>query len=62
VRKEFDKNYLPNVFFLGGEKEGNLQLLESKLIDGQTTIYVCKAKSCDMPTTKVTVALFQMKK
>ena len=62
VRKEFDKNYLPNVFYLGGEKEGNLQLLESKLVEGQTTIYVCKAKSCDMPTTKVAVALSQMKK
>jgi uncharacterized protein YyaL (SSP411 family) len=62
VRKEFDKNYLPNVFYLGGEKEGSLQLLESKLMEGQTTIYVCKDKSCDMPTTKVAVALSQMKK
>lgn len=62
VRKEFDKHYLPNVFYMGGEKEGNLPLLENKLMNGQTTIYVCKAKSCDMPTTKVSVALSQMKK
>ena len=61
-RKEFNKNYLPNVFLSGGKNEGRLSLLEGKLIEGQTTIYVCQDKSCKLPVTEVKEALKQILK
>lgn len=59
-RKEFDKNYLPNVFLSGGKEEGTLELLENKLIPSKTTIYVCRSKNCQQPVTDVSKALKQM--
>ncbi len=56
-RKEFDQHYLPDVFLSGGKTEGNLKLLENRLIKGQTTIYVCRNKVCKMPSKEVKVAL-----
>jgi len=56
IRKELDQSYMPNVLFLGGEKEGSLALLENKLIPDQTTIYVCQNKVCKLPVTEVAKA------
>ena len=58
-RQQFDEQYLPNVIFLGGKTESNLSLLENKLVAGQTTIYVCRDKSCDLPVTSVSEAVAQ---
>ena len=60
IRKELDTNYLPQVLFMGGKNEGKLELLENKLIDGQTTIYVCQDKMCKLPVTEVSKALKQL--
>ncbi len=60
VRKELDKEYLPNVFLTGGRAEGALELLKYKLVKGQTTIYVCKDKSCRQPVTTVEEAIRQI--
>lgn len=60
-RHEFSQQYLPNVLYLGGKKEGNLELLENKLNKGQTTIYVCQNKACQLPVTEVKKALSQIK-
>jgi hypothetical protein len=60
IRKEFNTKYLPNVFFSGGNREGNLSLLKGKLINGQTTIYVCQDKTCKLPVTDVNEALKQI--
>lgn len=62
IRKTFDQNYLPNVFFMGGAQEGKLPLLENKLVDGKTTIYVCQNKSCRLPVTEPAQALQQILK
>ena len=59
-RKEFDKQYLPNVFLAGGKIEGTLSLLKSRLVEGQTTIYVCQNKVCKLPVTEVEEALKQV--
>jgi len=59
---EFQINYLPNLIYSGGEKEGSLSLLENKLIPGKTTIYVCRNKTCGMPVEKVREALKQIEK
>ena len=61
-RQEFDQHYLPNVILLGGKKESSLALLENKLIQGQTTIYVCRDKTCKLPETDVKKALLQLRK
>jgi len=59
-RKGFDNHYLPNVILSGGKNEGTLSLLEDKLIEGQTTIYVCRDKVCKYPVTEVKEALDQI--
>lgn len=59
-RKEFETYYLPGVFLSGGIKEGTLPLLEGKLREGETTIYVCKNNSCLRPVNEVKDALEQI--
>ncbi len=61
LRKTLDKNYLPDAIYLGGRNEGTLDLLQNKLVPGQTTIYVCVDKACKMPVTDVEKALRQLK-
>ncbi len=58
---EFHQHYLPDVIYIGGDKEGNLPLLENKLIDKKTTIYVCENKTCQLPVEEVASALKQIK-
>ncbi|MCP4151472.1 MAG: thioredoxin domain-containing protein [bacterium] len=60
-RKELDKHFLPNVLLLGGKKEGGLPLLKEREVKGQTTIYVCKDKTCRFPVTETKQALEQLK-
>ena len=61
-RKEMSKHYLPNTLLMGssGEDE-SLELLKGKYIQGQTTIYVCYNKTCNLPVTSVEKALEQIK-
>ncbi len=56
-RKELLKHYTPHAIFLGGENEGTLELLKSKLQDGETMIYVCQNKVCKLPVIDVDKAL-----
>lgn len=60
MKKEITSQYLPNILLMGGEKEGSLELLQGKLIRGQTTIYVCKNYVCKFPVTSVNEALKQI--
>ena len=59
-RKEFNSHFTPNVFLSGGKKEGNLALLQNKLVKGQTTIYVCQNNVCKYPVSDVKDALKQI--
>ncbi|MCH8534408.1 MAG: thioredoxin domain-containing protein [Flavobacteriaceae bacterium] len=59
VNFKMQQTYFPNAIFLGG-KEENLALLKGKLKRGETTIYVCKNKTCQQPTNSVEVALSQL--
>lgn len=61
VKAAIDQNYLPGVLLSGGRNEGTLELLQNKLVKGQTTIYVCQDKSCKRPVTEVAKALEQLK-
>jgi uncharacterized protein YyaL (SSP411 family) len=59
-RKEFDTWYLPSVFLAGGKIEGDLPLLEGKLKEGETTIYVCQNNLCKLPVIEVKDAINQI--
>ena len=61
-RQELDQYYLPDVILLGGKTEGTLELLENKLVAGQTTIYVCRNKVCKLPATDISKAIRQITK
>ncbi|MBL4669599.1 MAG: thioredoxin domain-containing protein [Flavobacteriales bacterium] len=60
-RQEFNKNYVPNKLIIGSVKESSLPLLEMKLTNGKTLIYVCYDKVCQKPVEKVSEALLQIK-
>ncbi len=56
----FHTHYLPQSIFIGGSTEGSMPLLQNKLIDGKTMIYVCENKTCQRPVEEVDAALEQM--
>jgi len=58
--REMMKMYLPTAQFMGGTEE-NLPLLENKLSQGRTIIYVCRNKVCRLPVEGVEQALDQLK-
>jgi hypothetical protein len=53
------KEYLPTSLFMGGNVE-NIPLLENKLVQGDTRIYVCKNRVCKLPVNEVEKALSQI--
>ena len=61
LRKEFDSYYLPDVFLSGGKTEGKAAFLSGKLVEGQTTIYVCRNKQCQRPVIDLKEALKQLR-
>ncbi len=61
LRQQFDRHYLPNMILLGGKTGGTLALLENKGVPAQTTVYVCRDKTCKLPEMEVEKALLQMK-
>ncbi len=58
---ELQKKYLPTSIFLGESSEENLPLLENKLLDNKTMIYVCSNSSCKKPVEFTEEALVQIK-
>ncbi len=58
---QFQKYFLSNSIYLGGNTEGSFSLLQDKLMPGKTMIYVCKNKTCKMPVEEVDDALKQIK-
>jgi hypothetical protein len=60
-RQMIDEYYLPNMLLLGSKEKATLELLENKLVEGQTTIYVCQDKVCKRPVTEVKDAVIQIR-
>jgi hypothetical protein len=60
ILNDFLRNYLPDAILLGGAEEGNLPLLQYKLSEGETLIYVCQNKTCKRPTKTYQEALALM--
>jgi uncharacterized protein YyaL (SSP411 family) len=59
-RVEFTQKFHPNILLLGGKDEGTLELLEQKLVQGRTMIYVCKDKNCKLPVDNLKAAEDQL--
>lgn len=59
-RHELEQHYQPNKLLVGGKKENGLPLLDNRLVEGQTRIYVCVDKACQMPVSEVNSAVKQM--
>ncbi|MEM1134705.1 MAG: thioredoxin domain-containing protein [Bacteroidota bacterium] len=56
IRRNWDKEYLPNILIFGGDKEGDLSFMQYKLIEGETNIYVCHRKICQRPVQEIALA------
>ena len=50
------------MILLGANAASKLALLEDKLVQGQTMIYVCRDKTCELPVGEVEEALWQIGK
>lgn len=60
LKAEFDKHFLPSCVFAGSLEESDLPLLQHRYKQGQTLIYVCKNKTCQLPVNNVADALKQI--
>ena len=59
---ELNAEYIPNKLLCGAIKESKLPLLESRFNKGQTRIFVCENKVCQMPTEVIEKAFELMNK
>ena len=50
---DFKQHYAPNTLLLGSTTDSPLPLLQNKMLEGQTTFYLCQNKSCQLPTTEL---------
>ena len=54
------KHYLPQSIYFGTTDKEHLPLLENKLKEGKTLIYVCVNKTCKRPVESAQEALRQL--
>jgi uncharacterized protein YyaL (SSP411 family) len=57
--RQLQRHYFPTALFMGGQSE-NLPLLEYKLVDGRTMIYVCQKRICKLPVESIEQAARQL--
>lgn len=60
LRGDFEKQFLPGCIMLGSKTQGSLPLLQDKFKNGETLIYVCKNKTCQLPVKSVEEAVKQI--
>jgi uncharacterized protein len=61
LNRKLHSHFIPNVIVVGNITGGTLPLLQNKLVKNQTNIYVCKDKTCSLPTTDLNDALKMLK-
>lgn len=59
MRKEISRNYLPNTILAGGNTE-DLPILKSRLVEGETLIYICRNSTCGLPLRSSEEALKEL--
>jgi hypothetical protein len=55
--QQLQKNYLPNCLFCAGTDANNLALLQNRMVEGKTLIYVCQNNACQLPVENINDAL-----
>jgi hypothetical protein len=60
IANDLQKHFLPNTIFAGGQSE-NLAILENRLVEGKTLIYVCENQTCSLPYEQVEDVLEMIK-
>ncbi|MBD80629.1 MAG: thioredoxin domain-containing protein [Crocinitomicaceae bacterium] len=58
--RQINSDYIPNKMLVGDTKESPLPLMEGKFVEGETYIYVCVNKACQLPVTDVNEAKKQI--
>ncbi len=61
LNHELNKHFLPNCSFSGSKLASSLPLLEGKYKEGETLIYVCRNKTCQLPVRSAAEALKEIK-
>jgi len=62
LRNELYETYYPNKVVMGTRTNSDLPLLHGKtMVNGQTTIFICYNKTCQLPVDNVEEALQQLK-
>lgn len=57
-RRELEAHLTAGIVFAGTETKSNLPLLQNRpMVDGQTTIYVCEDRVCQLPVTSISEAM-----
>jgi uncharacterized protein YyaL (SSP411 family) len=59
-REMLSKKFLPNIILFGGENGGSLEILIDRYTPGNTLIYVCENRTCQLPEEDVEKALNQI--
>jgi uncharacterized protein YyaL (SSP411 family) len=60
LARELNLNFLPNCIFTGSKVDSELPLLADRFKQGETYIYVCKNRTCNLPVKTVAEALQQL--
>ena len=61
IRKELSQQFYPNAILVGTTSESNLPLLQDREpVNGQTTIFVCYNKACQLPVHTLAEAQAQL--
>jgi len=61
LRGELYQAYRPNKMVMGARTKSELPLMQGKFVNGETRIYVCENRVCQLPVTEMLEALKQMK-
>lgn len=62
IRRAFSQKYLPNVILSGGRREGDMDLHKGKYSAGETMIYVCRDRVCQLPVREFSEAMEQIER
>jgi uncharacterized protein YyaL (SSP411 family) len=60
-RKELSRKYIPNTLFAGSAHASQLPLLESRVVNNKTYIYICSNNTCKLPIESASEAFTQLK-
>ncbi|MFI5163946.1 MAG: thioredoxin domain-containing protein [Bacteroidia bacterium] len=59
-RKQLSEHFIPNTIFAGTNAQSTLSLLQDKIVESKTLIYVCENKTCKLPTENISEAIAQI--